>query len=52
LKRYLEAYVTHFSMWKQHCRRHQTAFARIPAEEDLSTALFREAVPAGALEGG
>jgi uncharacterized protein (DUF58 family) len=52
LKRYLEAYVNHFSMWKQHCRRHQTAFARIPAEEDLSTALFREAVPAGALEGG
>lgn len=50
LRRYEEAYVEHFSRWKQHARRHQTAFARIPAEEDLATALFREAIPAGALE--
>jgi uncharacterized protein (DUF58 family) len=50
LRRYLEAYANHFDLWKQHARRHQAAFARIPAEEDLGTALFREAVPAGALE--
>jgi len=50
LKRYLEAYTNHFALWKQHSRRHQSAFARIPAEEDLATTLFREAVPAGALE--
>ncbi len=50
LRRYQEAYVNHFDVWKQHARRHQTALARIPAEEDFATALFREAVPAGALE--
>ncbi len=50
LRRYETAYVNHFALWKQHSRRHQTAFARIPAEEDLATVLFREAVPAGALE--
>ncbi len=50
LRRYEEAYVNHFALWKQNARRHQAAFARIPAEEDLATALFREAVPAGALE--
>lgn len=50
LRRYQEAYVNHFTLWKQHSRRHQTAFARIPAEEDLASVLFREAVPAGALE--
>lgn len=50
LRRYQEAYVNHFALWKQHARRHQTAFARIPAEEDLASVLFREAVPAGALE--
>ena len=50
LRRYQEASVNHFALWKQHARRHQAAFARIPVEEDLSTVLFREAVPAGALE--
>ena len=50
LRRYQEAYVNHFALWKQHSRRHQAAFARIPAEEDFATVLFREAVPAGALE--
>jgi len=50
LKRYLEAYSNHFALWKQHARRHQAAFARIPSEDDLATTLFREAVPAGALE--
>ncbi|HEX7260323.1 MAG TPA: DUF58 domain-containing protein [Luteolibacter sp.] len=50
LRRYQEAYANHFALWKEHSRRHQAAFARIPAEEDLATALFREAIPAGAME--
>lgn len=50
LRRYLEAYSNHFTLWKQNARRHQAAFARIAAEVDLATALFRDAVPAGALE--
>jgi hypothetical protein len=50
LRRYREAYVNHFTLWKQHARRHQAAFAHIPAEEELSSVLFREAVAAGALE--
>jgi uncharacterized protein (DUF58 family) len=50
LRRYEEAYVNHFALWKQNARRHQTAFARISVEEDLSVVLFREAVSAGALE--
>lgn len=50
LRRYKEAYTNHFALWKQHTQRHQAAFARLSAEEDLATVLFREAVPAGALE--
>jgi uncharacterized protein (DUF58 family) len=50
LRRYQEAYVGHFALWKQHTRRHQAAFARIPVEEEFTTALFREAIPAGAFE--
>jgi len=50
LRRYQEAYVNHFSLWKTSAIRHQTAFARIPAEEELVSALFREALPGKALE--
>jgi uncharacterized protein (DUF58 family) len=50
LRRYQDAYVNHFTLWKQHARRYQAAFARIPSEEELAAVLFREAVPAGALE--
>jgi uncharacterized protein (DUF58 family) len=50
LRRYLESYAHHFSLWKNAARRHQAACARIPAEEELIPALFREAVPARALE--
>lgn len=50
LRLYQEAYAAHFALWKQHTRRQQAAFARIPAAEDFFTVLFREAVPAGALE--
>lgn len=50
LRRYLDAYRQHFELWKQQARRHQAALARVPAEGDLATALFNEAVPVGALE--
>ena len=50
LRRYLEAYSNHFTLWKNATRRHQAAFARIPSEEELTTALYREAIPARALE--
>lgn len=50
LRRYLEAYANHFNIWKTAARRHQAALARIPSELDLSAALFREALPARALE--
>lgn len=50
LRRYLDAYTHHFALWKTAARRHQAALARIPAEEELITALFREAVPVRALE--
>lgn len=50
LRRYRDAYGNHFALWKQSAQRHQAALARIPAEPDLATVLFREAVPAGALE--
>ncbi len=50
LRRYREAYNDHFDLWKRHARRHQAAFCRIPAAGDLASVLFREAVPAGALE--
>ncbi|MGD7653992.1 MAG: DUF58 domain-containing protein [Verrucomicrobiales bacterium] len=50
LRRYLAAYTAHFTHWKNISRRHHSAFARIPAEQDLSTALHKEAVPTRALE--
>lgn len=50
LKRYLDAYVQHFSLWKNSCQRQQIPLARIPAEPDLQRALNAEALPIGALE--
>ena len=50
LRRYLEAYAAHFDLWKNATRRHQAALARIPAHEELTAALFRHALPTGALE--
>ncbi len=50
LRRYLEAYSNHFALWKNATRRHQAALARIPSEEELTAALYREALPARALE--
>lgn len=50
LRRYHEAYDQHFALWSSACRRHQAALARIPATGELAIALFRDAVPVGALE--
>ncbi|MBB5350091.1 uncharacterized protein (DUF58 family) [Haloferula luteola] len=50
LKRYKEAYVRHFAVWKSTSLRHRAIFARVSAEPDLATALYAEAVPSGALE--
>ncbi len=50
LRRYKDSYIAHFGLWKNACRLHQAAFARIPCDPDLQTALFAEALPAGALE--
>ncbi len=50
LRRYLESYATHFQVWKQSAVRHAAALARISCEGDLTAVLFRDAVPAGALE--
>jgi len=50
LRRYKEAYVNHFAFWKNAAQRHQCRMARVACEPDLQTALFAEALPAGALE--
>lgn len=50
LRRYLAAYANHFALWQNASRRHQAALARIPARDDLATALHREALPVRALE--
>jgi hypothetical protein len=50
LQRYRKAYDNHFAWWKSATRSHQCAFARIPAEGELTTHLILHALPAGALE--
>ena len=50
LRRYLEAYGQHFSLWKQTAIRHQAILARIPAESDLIPTLYQAAVSIHALE--
>jgi uncharacterized protein (DUF58 family) len=50
LRRYKAAYANHFALWKNASRRHQATLARVAAESDLESALFTEALPAGALE--
>lgn len=50
LRRYKEAYVNHFALWKNATNRHQSALARVECEADLETSLFAEALPLGALE--
>ncbi len=50
LRRYHKTYDAHFTLWKQNARRHQSTIARIPCHTDLLSALFTEAIPAGAME--
>lgn len=50
LRRYKEAYVNHFTIWKTSCRRYGANLARVAAESNLESALHHEAVPGGALE--
>ena len=50
LKRYKEAYVHHFALWKQASQRQQVIMARVPSVMDLQNALHSEAIVLGALE--
>jgi hypothetical protein len=50
LKRYKEAYVQHFALWKQASLRQQVIMARVPSVIDLQKALHAESVLLGALE--
>lgn len=50
LARYLQAYQTHFHLWRQQAARHHAPFARVPAAGDFMEALQSEALPAGAVE--
>jgi len=50
LKRFKEAYVNHFSLWKSSSRRYNAILSRVGADLDLEAALHDEAVPAAALE--
>lgn len=50
LKRYKEAYVQHFSLWKNASQRQQVLMARVPCEPELQKSLHAEAIMIGALE--
>lgn len=50
LRRYTEAYARHFTLWKEACRRHGIAMARVPSVGSFPQALQLEALPAGAVE--
>lgn len=50
LKRYKDAYLQHFTLWKSSSQRHQTLIARVPCDLDLQKSLQAEAIRIGALE--
>lgn len=50
LRRYLDAYARHFTLWKEVCQRHGVAMARVPSELAFPQALQLEALPTGAVE--
>ncbi|MDP4624468.1 MAG: DUF58 domain-containing protein [Akkermansiaceae bacterium] len=50
LRRYHEAYASHFNLWKDTALRHQAPLARIPCEPDLIPALYQHALPVKAVE--
>lgn len=50
LRRYHEAYASHFNLWKDSALRHQAPLARIPCEAELIPALYQNALPVKAME--
>jgi uncharacterized protein (DUF58 family) len=50
LARYRENYARHFALWREQARRHEVAFATVPAEPPFLEALRADALPAGAVE--
>jgi len=50
LNRYRTAYGNHVDLWRKHAVRHQAPLALIPADLEFSTAIFRHAIPSGALQ--
>lgn len=50
LDRYLQAYATHFRLWREQCTRRSLSFARVASEPDFLQAVRGEAVAAGAVE--
>ncbi|MFU8893309.1 MAG: DUF58 domain-containing protein [Luteolibacter sp.] len=52
LDRYRTAYSNHFDLWHKAAIRHQAPIARIPADGDFTSAIFRHAIPAGAMQHG
>ena len=50
LARYLQAYTTHFTLWREQCFRRGLYFSRVASEPDFLQALRGEAVTAGAVE--
>jgi uncharacterized protein (DUF58 family) len=50
LDRYLNAYATHFMLWREQCTRRGLYFARVASEPEFLDALRGEAVAAGAVE--
>lgn len=50
LRRYHQAYASHFNLWKDTAIRHQAPLARIPCEPSLIPTLHQHALPVKALE--
>ena len=50
LDRYRTAWLRHFALWEDECRRHRVVLARIGEEADFLDAMSREALPRGAVE--
>jgi len=50
LSRYLQAYQTHFALWREQCVRRGIGMARVAGEPDFLNALRAEAAGAGVLE--
>lgn len=52
LQRYLKAYQTHFTLWRDQCRRYHAPMARVSSEGDFLAALRAEALEARCVEIG